>query len=280
LLRRLFDFFLFSSLFIAACALLMVYQTAMLFHLDLPLALYGFVFSGSVCSYNFHWYLTPPVPQNESQRNRWNSANRSLHIILFGLGILGAAVCSFLLIEHWLWLGVTAFTTFLYSAPKIPYPPFNYLRKIAIGKTIFLSFAWAHVTALLPLVIRLPHYSNEGFLFVANRFLFIYAICILFDYRDVEEDRKAGIRSLITLLSERGIGMLFWSSLALFTLTSCLLVPWFGWIVSALLFLPAVILACIYSWSKKNFSDYLYYFILDGLMMLSAPLLLLFKFVR
>jgi hypothetical protein len=40
--------------------------------------------------------------------------------------------------------GSTAFITFLYSAPKVPYQIFGWLKKIAIGKTIFLAFAWTH----------------------------------------------------------------------------------------------------------------------------------------
>src|SRR5206468_1338089 len=109
---------------------------------------------------------------------------------------------------------------------------------------------------------------------------FIYAICILFDYRDVEEDRRAGIRSLITYLNAKGIDFLFWMSLLVCLVTSLELLKSFSVLTIIALLVPAVILAFLYYPSKKNFSDYLYYFILDGLMMLSAPLLLLIKFAR
>ncbi|MDQ3278304.1 MAG: hypothetical protein M3Q06_08250, partial [Bacteroidota bacterium] len=144
MLKKLFDFFVFTSLFIACCAVLMVYQAFLLFGVQFPLALYLFVFFGSVCSYNFHWYLTPPEIPGASYKQRWNLSRRSLHLLLAVVGIVGAAVCSFLLLEHWFWLGVTGLFTFLYSAPMIPFEPFTWLRKIAIGKTIYLAFAWAH----------------------------------------------------------------------------------------------------------------------------------------
>jgi hypothetical protein len=37
-------------------------------------------------------------------------------------------------------------------------------------------------------------------------------------------------------------------------------------------------MASLYSYAKKTTSDYLYYFLLDGLMALSAPILILAKF--
>jgi 4-hydroxybenzoate polyprenyltransferase len=279
-LKKLFDLFVFSSLFIAFCAVMMVYQTCFLFGVPLSFALAGFVFSGSVTSYNFHWYLTPPTMEEPSQKLKWNLTNKTLHLVFFLLGLVGAAVFSFLLIDHWFWLGVTAFLTFLYSAPKIPMPIFSHLKKVAIGKTIFLAFAWTHITALLPLVIQLKTLTAVHIWFVVNRFFFIYAICILFDYRDVEEDKKAGIKSLITYLSEQGIDRLFWLSMFVFFFTCAGLMQYFSLPLVIGLLIPGVILSLLYYPSKKNFSDYLYYFVLDGLMMLSAPLLLLIKFAR
>ncbi len=45
-----------------------------------------------------------------------------------------------------------------------------------------------------------------------------------------------------------------------------------------LLLIPGIILAFLYPMARRNFSDYLYYFILDGLMMLSALLSILMAF--
>ncbi len=280
MLKRVFDFFIFTSLFIACCAVLMVYQTALLFHLQFPLALYAFVFSGSVCSYNFHWYLTPPDIAAPTGKLRWNVSNRKLHLVLFMIGLLGAAITSILLIEHWLWLGMTAFFTFLYSAPLINYPLTIWLRKIAVGKTIFLAFAWTHVTTLLPLLIGVENFSAVHLVFVLNRLFFIYAICIVFDRRDVESDRKAGIKSLITYLNAKGVDRLFWASLLTVLITSALLINWFDLIDLIILIIPALIMGLLYEHSKKDTSDYLYYFLLDGLMALSAPILILAKFAR
>jgi len=262
------------------CAVLMVYQTCILFSLPFSFSLAGFVFSGSVCSYNFHWYLTPPKVEQPTEKEAWNISNKKIHLVLFVAGLIGSAVFTLLLIDHWFWLGITAFVTFLYSAPKIPHPVFAFLRRIAIGKTIFLAFAWMHVTTLLPMVMNLKTLSFHHVWFVVNRFFYIYAICILFDYRDVEEDKRTGIKSLITYLNEKGIDNLFWGSVVIAVITLGLLVNYFLLTQIIALLVPIIILSLLYYPSKRDTSDYMYYFILDGLMMLSVPLLLLIKFAR
>ncbi|HET7897616.1 MAG TPA: hypothetical protein VFL47_08100, partial [Flavisolibacter sp.] len=183
MLKKIFEFFVFTSLFIATCAVLMVYQASLLFDTSFPFAIYLFVFSGSVCSYNFHWYLTPPGSPAASHKMQWNLSNRNLHLVLAVAGLIGAGIGAFLLLQHWVWLGVTAFLTFMYSAPMIAHPLFIWLRRIAIGKTIYLAAAWTHITAFLPLVIDINGVSAEEIWYVINRFFFIYAICIVFDRR-------------------------------------------------------------------------------------------------
>jgi 4-hydroxybenzoate polyprenyltransferase len=280
LLKKLFDLFIFSSLFIAVCAVLMVYQTCLLFSIPFSFQLAGFVFFGSVCSYNFHWYLTPPHVEEPTKKEEWNISNKKIHLVFFIIGLIGSGIFSLLLLQYWVWLGITAFVTFLYSAPKISHPIFSHLKKIALGKTIFLAFAWMHVTTLLPMVITEKALDIQHILFVINRFFYIYAICILFDYRDVEEDRQAGIKSLITYLNEKGVDALFWGSILVVVATSVLFINYFTITEVIALMVPVIILSLLYYPAKKNFSDYFYYFILDGLMMLSTPLLLLIKFAR
>jgi 4-hydroxybenzoate polyprenyltransferase len=262
----------------------MVYQTGFLFDFIPSTVFYWFVFCGTLCSYNFHWYLTPSA-FGSSKKVHWSVAHKKLHLILFILAAIGAAYTGFLLMEHWVWLLITAFITFLYSAPKVNHPLFIFLRKVAVGKTIFLAFMWTHITAILPLLVNGLHWHTQHYLYIINRFFFLYPICILFDYRDRHEDKQAGIKSLITFFSEKGIDRLFWFSLGISF--ASLLWLWqiaFHWPIFILLLIPLIVLACLHHYAKKNFSDYLYYFVLDGLMMLTGLLLLfldyLFTFVH
>ena len=271
--KRIFDFFIFTSLFVSCCAIVMVYQTYTLI-INKPLNIYfaGFVFFATVCSYNFHWALTPNSIA-PSQRLQLEEKHRRNHFLLSIIGLIGAAVFFFYFKEKWYYILPSAILTFLYSAPKIPHPYFQLLKKVAIGKTIFLSAIWAYVTAALPCLIE-GSFSEKAILFCIGQFFFIYAICILFDFRDREDDKADGIRSMITYFNERGVNILFIISVIVFIILSLLLQPTgIPWLNIFILIVPSLLLVGLYRYSKRNFSDYLYYFVLDGLMMLSGLIL-------
>lgn len=274
---KIFRFFIFSNIFIACCAVLMVNQSYGFLLGTVPGNYFiGFVFFSTLCSYSFHWYLTPAEMEAYSTRTKWLVKNKYIHIILFVAGFIGAAVFGFLLLRYWLWLLIAVVITFLYSAPKISHPYFRMLRKVALGKTIFLAFAWMYVTTLLPLFMSDKPWQADFTLFAISRFFLIYAICILFDYRDRDYDKENGIRSLITWLSPRSIAWLFILSLLLFTgFTIALLPAGHSYIDIIILLIPGLITALLYRHATQNFSDSLYYFVLDGLMSLSALLMLI-----
>jgi 4-hydroxybenzoate polyprenyltransferase len=252
----------------------MVYQTYTLV-IGQPVNLYfaAFVFFSTVCSYNFHWALTPHSIA-PSQRLEWDLKHQSYHLLLSVTGLVCSVIFFFFLKEHWFYIGIAAVLTFLYSAPKISFPPFPWLKKIAIGKTIFLAMTWTYVTAALPILTAGDIESETAILFCMGQFFFIYSICILFDFRDREDDKLEGIRSMITHFSERGIDLLFTSCMITFFIL-CFLLKQEGirWINMIVLVIPAVLLIGLYKYAKRNFSDYLYYFVLDGLMMLPGLLL-------
>ena len=275
-LAGIYRFFVYSNIFIAICAVLMVNQTySFLLHLSPHSNFIFFVFFSTICSYSFHWYLTSHsiIP---SSRIEWLKYNRYLHIIFFFIGLIGAAIFFFYLLFYWPWLLFSAVITFLYSAPKIPDKYFRLLRKVAIGKTILLALVWTYVTTILPIIISPLPWQNHFILFIVSRFFLIYAICILFDYRDREDDKAAGIRSMITYLNERAIFYLFIFSLIIFAAITMWMLK-YGYKITDIIILlvPGIIAAFLYKYAIRNFSDTFYYFILDGLMALSAILMLI-----
>ncbi|MGZ8558154.1 MAG: hypothetical protein ACXWWC_07475 [Chitinophagaceae bacterium] len=201
----------------------------------------------------------------------WLRKNKNVHLIFFFAGLAGAVFTGYFLLAHWPWLLLCALITFLYSAPKIPYPFFRTLRKVALAKTISLALVWMFVTTMLPLLISNQPWQTEFSIFAASRFFFIYSICIIFDYRDRKYDKSIGIRSLITWLSDKSITNLFVISLLFFgSFTYGLILFGFTCPVIILLLIPGIATAAVYSYSKKKFSDMLYYFVIDGLMALSS----------
>lgn len=271
-MRGLFNFILFSSIYVACIAIVMIWQTNALLHVqDTNRAYYFFVFCATMCSYNFHWYLTP-ADYSTSERILWGARHKSLQLGLCAAGAIGAMYGFWLLKEHWLALSGAAILTFLYSAPKLPQKAFIWLRRIAIGKTIFLTTVWIYVTTVMPVLIEKIPYSHDLLLFALHRFFLVYALCMLFDYRDLESDKKEGIRSLITWLTPRNLRRLYFTSLTLSALFALALYPIDNWLLTAVLLAPVAITMLITRYTLKNRSDHYYYFVVDGMVMLSSLL--------
>ena len=268
--NNIFRWLVFSNVFIALCAVLMCWQAAYLFRLTLPPALLPFVFFASICSYSFHWYLSFDITGN-SPRAIWLRQYKPVHLILFVGGLTGAAFFVWPLLFGWPWLLLSMFITFLYSAPKIPLPVFRQLRRIAYGKTIFLAMVWTYVTTALPFILASSSWQPGFTLLCVSRFFLIYAICILFDYRDREYDRVIGIKSLITWMSDAHIARLFIASIAIFFVCTLLLqAQLHSFSAIFLLLVPGLLTAASYRRATRDFSDMYYYAWLDGLMAISA----------
>ncbi len=83
---------------------------------------------------------------------------------------------------------------------------------------------------------------------------------------------------MVTLLNEKGIDRLFFLSMILFFVSnialSCYHYPAF---YILLLLIPGIVVVALYRKAKRKYSDDLYYIVLDGLMMFSGLLMLLFR---
>ena len=174
---------------------------------------------------------------------------------------------SWQLRQFWAILLPLTILTFIYTAPKIPFAPFTYLRGKVIAKTFYLAVVWTLVIAVVPILISKTAWTVPMTLFALNRFVFLFLICALFDYRDKSNDARNGVQTVHAVLSEARFDHVFYGLMA-FVLIN------FG----ALLFyqlpfielLPFIFTACLllifFKKTKKTTSDYWFYVFLDGLM--------------
>lgn len=275
--KKVFDFVIFSNLFIACCAVLMVWFTGQLFGLSHSPIFIGFVFFSTLSSYSIHWYLTDEEAETTAQRTSWLSNYKTVHLVFFVISTLGTAVFLFLELKNFKWILPAVFLTLLYSAPKIPLASFAKLKSHIWGKTLLLAFMWTYVTAVLPLLLHSLTWQPMHIFFIVNRFLLIFAICILFDVRDRDYDKATGVKSLITMLPLRRVKLIFDVTILCCVASSVIFYNFFPEISTVLtLSIPAVLTYFLYHRANKSYNDYLFYFILDGLMALS-PILYLIK---
>ncbi|MEO8663916.1 MAG: hypothetical protein ABI462_00355 [Ignavibacteria bacterium] len=262
--------FVFGNIYISICAVVMVTYTVTTFNLYPGLYFYPFIFFATLTSYSFHWYLTPDVHSN-SERYIWVNNNKKLLLVLLIISTACSLILIYFLRDHILIISIASVFTFFYSASKIPFIPFTYLKKIIVGKTVYLAIVWTYVTVVLPLLLNGGQWENKATLFSLNRFFLIYCICLLFDYRDKDEDREQNIRNIVGMISLRTLKIFYYVCLTAFFIFSALLSgDYFNLWQITILILPGLFLLISFEGSIKTKSDYWYYFYLDGLMMLSG----------
>jgi hypothetical protein len=270
---RIINFFFSHSIFAALCAVALCFQTVDI----LPGAqhntfFYLFVFSATLCSYNFHLLAGAVFVRGIPSAKHVLSANREAVVFI----VLSAAAIVYTLLHLQFllpWVAVSLAAAALYSLPLLPLPLFEKVRSAGFLKTLLLALTWTYVTAFLPLQQSGYGIHNKEYIFFAHRFCFMLQLCLIFDLRDVAVDKIKGLHSLATDISHGAANRLFYLLVGLFGILTVWL---FQFIPSIYLMLAfgmvqfAVII--LYQAPQQYRSYFFYFFLVDGLMILSALL--------
>ncbi|MEO8820808.1 MAG: UbiA family prenyltransferase [Ginsengibacter sp.] len=277
-LKKLLEFILFSSIFIAMCAVGFCVQTNIL--LGLPLnsfSFYCFVFGATLLQYNLH-YSTKKKAVKNSERLRWSMNNKNAHSFLLVIGGLLILTSFFTFhLKHFLILGCLGAISFLYSFPFLPFGKKRRIKDYGFLKIVTLSLLWTLITVWFP-VNTIPH-DNVLFLFVfGKRFIFMFILCLLFDLRDIEIDYKEKINTIPVAIGKRNCYNLSYILLALFLVISLfqyLYAPQLLFFIAMLV--SAIVTLIIIQRTKKTNSDFIYLAGIDGMMLLQSLLVYLFS---
>lgn len=155
------------------------------------------------------------------------------------------------------------------------------LRDIGLIKIFLISFVWAFTGSFLPAANAGESiFSPASVILFSAQFLFIFGITLPFDLKDMENDSMHGVRTLPHYLGEDATYTLAFVSLFI----SALLHQWLqrGLLeISPDYGIPAgvgiLIAGLIIHAAKKRRSELIYFFALDGTILLQFLLLLLFK---
>jgi len=207
------DFLLFSNLFIAICAVAQGLVTYHLLKTEPSKYVLAFVFFSTLLVYNLSMLLAKPKEPQKSpfKRVRWIFSHHRLTISI----TLIAALCIIplgLLYLSFEGKILMAFIGIISIAYNLPFLSINNkkigLRNIPGIKLFLISFVWATSCVLLPIVeLESTHQINvplsETVLLVAKRFLFICAITIPFDIRDLFQDKLYELKTIPVMLGEK-----------------------------------------------------------------------------
>jgi 4-hydroxybenzoate polyprenyltransferase len=161
------------------------------------------------------------------------------------------------------------------------FAPFIKLRKNAFFKLLTLVTVWTMVTAVVPILLSGEVLTQtKNLLHILIRFLFMIAICIPFDIRDLKIDSADKIATIPHLMGENKtrwlamIFMLLYDVLIVAEYRLHILLP----VVFLALFASALINTILVWRSSSERSEYFYVAGIDGTMILQGVLLLLVNY--
>lgn len=286
LFKSVFDFLLFSNVFMAVCA---VAQGLVTFYLIGSKPLYtilALLFTSTIGIYNFSILLTKPKNPEQSSlvRVRWFFAHHRLMVTLTIVSILSLVPLFFLIsTESRLLLVFLGVISFCYSLPLFTLADQKFgLRNIPGLKQFLITLVWTMSTVLLPILeaqdMNITNISlRDTTILLAKRFLFIAALTVPFDIRDLFEDRESGLKTIPVVIGEKRAYLFCQFLLA-------------GYIILLFLyknngfntdFFALTLTAFLAGWlifkSKWQRNEYYYFFYLDGVLILQYIFLLLFN---
>lgn len=276
--KKISEFILFGSIFIAACAVSFCMQTNIL--LDVPLnhfSFYCFVFGATLVQYNMHYLVKKSAVRN-SERLAWSLRNKNIHFILLAAGIILILFSFFSFhLKHFAILICLGVIALLYSFPFIPFGKRKRIKDYGSFKIITLALLWTLVTVWFP--VNDMDVNTTLFIFVfIKRFVFMFILCLLFDVRDTEIDRKENINTLAVILGKKRSYFLSYLLLIVFIILSFaqyFYLPQPGFLIAMLI--SAIATLATIEITKKNNSDFIYLAGIDGMMILQSLLVYLFS---
>lgn len=206
MLKRALDYILFGNVFIALCAAVWAYSTYSV--LDLPASSVDYrllllIFAGVVVVYVLDRLDTFEriTDRVKRPRHRWIEEHRgSMRALLVGAAAAVVGLLWFVNARAVLLLGVLGAVSIAYSLPL--FRGFKVgLKDFGLAKIFLIGLVWSSVTTLLPPIeAGRAVLSRDVALLLVERFLFVFAITLPFDVRDMEIDRAQGIRTIPTVI--------------------------------------------------------------------------------
>lgn len=267
---RFLHFILSHSIFISLCAAALCFQTNVLLHLPHDINVYGFIFFSTLCGYNFYWLLSKFYFSQRTLNVSFFERHISF-VLIFLIAAAGTAFFVWPLQHIWKYVAGGMVLTLLYSLPLWPFRFSSHLQKAGFFKTTLLSFTWAYVTTIIPVASVGALELYPVFVLLAGRFCFMLLLCIIFDMRDISVDKMNGLHSLATDMSRRRLSLMIGIVFILYIIAGSFIRQYFHDTAQEISFVvTGAVIWFVYRLSLKKRGYVFYYFLVDGLMLVSA----------
>jgi len=243
------------------------------------------IFFATIFEYNVHRLVTiitnPSVL--DTPKHSWVKENLKAFYVLVIVSIVGFFIAAFLakraVLITLLPIGVI---TLFYSLPVLKTKKTIFrLREIPCLKIFLIAFVWSATTILLPIIQSENSYDRWHVITMfIERSIFVFAITIPFDIRDMKSDESAGLKTIPLIIGEKkaiqvaNIYMLLFLILCFVHYYNTAL----AFTLSAFIISALSTLFFINSERVKKTLHY-HYFVLDGTMLLQGLLVCLCYYI-
>lgn len=211
MLRKIVDLYIESSLHVALAVAALVAVTGEYFDFDVPPYVLGALFFGSVVGYNFIKYA-PLASDFLSVKGSYYKGMQVFSLFNFCVALYFLKDFSPVAIALAFLAGGLVFF-YVYPVHKLKVA----IRNVRGVKVYVVALVWALCTVILPVVESGDTFGFSVFLEVIRRMLFVLAITIPFEIRDLNLDQP-GLFTIPQQLGVRGAKLLGYCFLLLFWL--------------------------------------------------------------
>lgn len=183
-LKKIFDFYVFSNLHVALATFSLTKISLLEIGISANTAPW-FVFFSTLLAYILIRFLR--LNTIKSWFTNWFIANKNYLVFISFISLVFLVYFTFKIrLKALLILFPFVLFTVLYTFPVKRFS----LREKAGIKLFLIAISWAGITVLFPLVQNYIQLRTTDYLTFLQRFLFVFAITIPFDIRDLQYDKK------------------------------------------------------------------------------------------
>ena len=178
-----FSFLIHSNIFVSFCVLSLSLSSELILlnsKISFPSKVSQFVFFASIFTYNFQRIIRLKLLEIHPKKN-WIKTNKSLIYIIMSIAVI-MSLYFFVNFKN----TSTQIIIILCGILSVLYP--FILRSIPFIKIFIISFVWTISTIFLFVIENQIPLNNNIIAHLIVRFLFVFAICIPFDIRDLKYD--------------------------------------------------------------------------------------------
>ncbi len=291
MVKKLTNFLLYSNILVSLCAALLVSVTQMLLAAPNGIYLEVFTFCATLAVYNFQRifpFIFGEITEGLNQRQQWILKHLSPLILMSSFSLLFATIIYLFRIEYKFQVALMLFPLFLVSfwyavdlkkAFKFPAKRFKKLRMVPYLKIFLIGLTWSLVTIGLPLIeAQAPLNNPDVWWLFLERMLFLFAITLPFDIRDMKQDEKYQVLTIPNKIGVKAtvrLSLILLMAFGLLSLLRTWLLPHTAFAAWPLL-ISAIITAGIISKANPEKSEYYFSGLVESTMVMQFLLVWLF----